>query len=219
MDLKIKESDLGRFASNYFINEGYEVFKEVVTPFGRIDIVLKKDNLIYGIEIKTSFGLKVMEQAWKNTNYVNYSYVFVPTIKSSFHKKLLTDNGLGLFCINTKATLIEIVKPRFSEKIVNLKLFEEQKTFSEAGNDKSLFFSPFKKTMLNVVEILLNNNNEREISLLVNEAKHHYSNKNSFRISLTNLISKKIIPYLKIVDKKIVLIEGYNLSNLFTRKV
>lgn len=217
MDLKIKETDLGRFASNYFIKEGYEVFKEVVTPFGRIDIVLKKDNLTYGIEIKTGFGLKVLEQAYNNILYVNYSYVFVPTIKSNFHKKLITDIGLGLFCINTKATLIELVKPKFQEKTVALKLFEEQKTFSEAGNNKSLFFSPFKKTMLNTVEYLLNNDKEKEISILVTQVKHHYSNKSSFRISLTNLINKKIIPYLKIVDKKIVLVEGYNLNNLFTK--
>jgi hypothetical protein len=76
----MKESDLYLPVKEWLEKQGFEVFPEVQIERGSniIDVVGINKNFVYAIELKASFGLKVIEQAVKNRFYSNRSYVAVP---------------------------------------------------------------------------------------------------------------------------------------------
>lgn len=215
---KIKETDLGKEAVRYFSELGYECFQEVTTHNTRIDLVIRKDNRTHGIELKCTFGLKVLEQAYDNKDYLDYSSIFVPKINSSFGKKILKDYGIGCFILGgNRGSLYETLKPELNvNKKCFLRLLDEQKTFSEAGNNTGSFWSDFKSTRRNIVTFLLSKkNNSYELNKLVKEVKNHYSSHNSFKTVLFKLVRNGIIKELEIIDNIVFLKKGYNLENLF----
>lgn len=153
----MKESDLAKYFTDYLKSNGYELWFEAKTYNGSItDIVGKMGNVYAGFEVKTSFGLAVLEQAFNNKFVYNYSYVCVPEPKifSLFTKRLCEQYGIGvLFLKNEIVTqinknsfnvkhwepselILEHIKPKLNRRIVKPELYDYMKE-SIAGSQSN----------------------------------------------------------------------------------
>lgn len=78
----MKESDMYPPLKKWLENQGYTVYPEIEPRPGgpRADIVAAKDDQIMIVEMKTSFGLAVMEQAdyWASGGYAHQTYIAIP---------------------------------------------------------------------------------------------------------------------------------------------
>ncbi len=78
----MKESDLYPPLKLHLERKGYTVYPEIEIYAGRprADIVAVKDERLLIVEMKTSFGLAVMEQAdhWASGGYAHQTYIAVP---------------------------------------------------------------------------------------------------------------------------------------------
>jgi hypothetical protein len=91
----MKETELAQKFINHFID--FDLYFEVGSPVGSTDIVAVKSPLMISIEVKTSFGLSVIEQAVRNIPYYHYSYVAVPYVKDShFAEQICKQYGIGV---------------------------------------------------------------------------------------------------------------------------
>lgn len=133
------EEELAKHFIDFFRDQ--DLYFEVPAA-GIIDIVVKTGIITTAIEVKTSFNFSVLEQAIKNCNFANYSYVAVPKASlatRNFQKKLCKDYGVGILEYNpgkytTSAGRVEeLLKPRLNRKIYKLKLHEYHKE-SVAGS-------------------------------------------------------------------------------------
>ncbi len=76
-----QEADFACVIAEWLRGQGHEIFCEV--PFGgrsgrRIDIVVKNGDEYWAVEVKTSAGLEVLEQAYHWKKDFHYVYVAVP---------------------------------------------------------------------------------------------------------------------------------------------
>lgn len=104
----IKESELYMPIKNYFISNGYCVNGEV----DNIDIVISKENednnMDYiAIELKTSFNLKLLQQAVERQKIFDSVYVAIPMVKRTYKNKrfkeivhILKRLEIGLITVN-----------------------------------------------------------------------------------------------------------------------
>lgn len=165
---KLSEKDLAKEVVSWLKKNNYEVYQEVqVFAYGQIaDIVAVKDNRIWVIETKTSFGLKVLEQAHSWKNFANKVSVAVPVRKRRYGRAKdfgrlvcsvlnigLIEVGINFF--NKKhgqdySWIEEMFKP-YEEEIdmphLQDSLCELHKTFAEAGNNSGDRLTPIGATM------------------------------------------------------------------------
>jgi hypothetical protein len=198
--MKIKEVFLGENFIKFFNSNNdflikrndfnsIEIFSEVKTEFGYIDIIIKNDLKIFSIELKTSFNIKVIHQAYLNLKYSNFSYIVVP--KKFFNKmdrfliKICKDFNIGIIFYD-KNMNFECFHKIFleNEQIKKLKLVEGQKNNSPGTNGSKI--TPFKDT-INRLEIEIKNGNNDLNEICKNESFHYVNGKsalNSLRKAL-----------------------------------
>lgn len=84
---KIKESDLYPPIKTYFTENGYQVQGEV----NGVDMVISKDDQHVGIELKTSFNLKLLLQAVDRQKYFDSVYVAIekPRLKNRRYQEII----------------------------------------------------------------------------------------------------------------------------------
>lgn len=103
-----KEADLYLPIKKYFLSQGYEVYGEVKD----IDMVLKKDENIFGIELKTTFNLKLILQAVERQKYMNAVYVAIkkPTYNKRYKEMvhLLKRLEIGLITVDFLKTKVNV---------------------------------------------------------------------------------------------------------------
>lgn len=94
----MKESDLAQKFVDY-LKYDYELFFE----FMDIDIYGKAKNHTIGIEVKTSLNFKVIQQACRNINRCNYSYIAIPEPKTgNFGFDICKVLGVGVLLYSEK---------------------------------------------------------------------------------------------------------------------
>lgn len=113
--VKIKETSLASPIIEFMQQQEFEMYKEVrLGGMGKpiVDLVgMKTTNdrpVFSAIELKTTLGLRVIEQAHGHLKWAHYSSVVVPApIRESsrsrvFAEKICRDYGIGLITINTQ---------------------------------------------------------------------------------------------------------------------
>ena len=80
---KLKETDIGRLMIDHLTKKypDSELFKEVrIGGIGSVvvDLVRKTGDSLHAIELKTTLGLAVMQQAHYNKGFFNLSSIAVP---------------------------------------------------------------------------------------------------------------------------------------------
>ena len=200
--MKLSEKDIAKPIINMLKDWQWEVYQEV-NYHGRVaDIVAVRGNIQWAIETKTSFGLKVMEQAFKWKGICHYASIAIPKLKNSFGEFLCRQHGIGVLTLYTESGKPwgngephETVKPGLSRRIVGIALNDIQKDYCEAGSANGGHWTPFKETCRRLVRAA-ERNPGTEFSELIKELDHHYYSYASARSCLKGFIGT-VIPELR----------------------
>lgn len=198
------EADLARPLVAWLRDLGWDVYQEVACHTGgrRADIVAKKGSVLWVVETKLRLGWEVLSQAEFWLRYAHRVSIGVPTTHTAAERccKLL---GLGLLWAINSEQVHERVTPAFRRHVtptLGRALREEHKTFGEAGNCLSQYYSPYKATcraLLDEVQrtpgILLKD--------LVAKVPHHYASPESARCSIAKWAEYGKLPGVRVERK------------------
>jgi hypothetical protein len=155
------EAELAAAIVAWLTDLHWEVYQEVqpVANYGSVaDIVAVQGPLLWIIECKTSFSLKVIEQAYSWRTMAHYVSIAVPApvrTERDFGAWILKQGGIGKIVAkkHTRGYEIEVredLAPRLMRKarvdVIRSILTEEHKTYAQAGNHSSLRWTPFQET-------------------------------------------------------------------------
>lgn len=213
----MKESILTEFVREDLKNIGFTTYAEVIDSKTsiRCDMYAINETTNHCIlfEAKTSFNLKVIEQAyhWKTRNSANEYFVLIPTTHKNiktrkFARKICELLGIGVMEVNINNGKYFIsVKPEWNANPKIPKLYDEQK-ITIASNSNNDYITPFKITVKKINEYMEHKNQEF-LTILVKNIEHHYKSNISAVRAIKYLIEKNIIVgfYITKQNNKIVL--------------
>ena len=205
--MKIKETQIAEKVVKYLQQMGYDVYQEVKLYSRVCDIVAKLGNITWAIECKTSFGLSVMEQAYKWKQNANYVSIAVPKVKNKFGYKICQDYGIGVFTLPYSGVftlpylewenIVERIKPKLNRNIgTSFMLFERQKTHCKAGTATGGYWTPFQETKKNLIK-LVESNPGVTFAEAIKKIDHHYATVGGAKSALRQWIGSSAIPELK----------------------
>lgn len=192
---KVVETEIARAVVDMLREWQWEVYQEVIGPYGRCDIVAKRGNILWGIEAKVNFGLTVLEQAAHWRGYVNYVSVAVKSAPGNFGREIARGMGIGIMSYGYEE-IREVEKPHLMRRIHPLKLYEEQKTFCEAGSSCGGHWTDFKRTARNLTDAV-NRKPGIQFNELIKNLDHHYSSFGTAKSCLRGFIGT-VIPDIEI---------------------
>lgn len=198
------EVELAKVVVSWLKDWGWEVYQEVGLHRGgrRVDIIAVIEPKIWFIECKMSYGMKVLEQAFRWINSAHYVSVAVPYTRefsdNCLARKLHSIIGLGLIQVSLDDA-DEIISPRFNRKantkrVLNA-LCEEHKHFTEAGSNYGGYFTAFAGTKKRFIQIVKSNPgiSMKEILKKMGD-EHHYASTVTAKTALAMWVRKGIIP-------------------------
>lgn len=207
MKQKHTETELAKEVIDNLTLWGWEIYQEVEGPGGRCDIVAKRGKIQWAIECKLSFGFPVLEQAFNWRRYAHYSSVAVPSAPGSFSlaHKVCETQGIGILRVLFNSNQVdELLKPSLNRHGGKLKLYEEQKTFCEAGGNQGGHWTPFKRTKRELID-KVRITPGIEFNQLIKAIDHHYGTFSTAKSCLRGFIGSSVIPELRcdMVDRKL----------------
>lgn len=193
---KIKETDLFNPIKDYFESRDCEVYSEVLFGQGgrRADIVVKQNNIVSVIEMKTSLSLDLLEQANRWLGYAHYVYIAVPMPKdrhiNEYAKKCLLNDGIGILLVDFRKNhyyydngsipmVSNHIKPKLHRRIINRwdkYLTESHKNTLPGGTKGGGYITPYKITINGVKRCLKIHSEGLSLNELCEKVQTHYSN-------------------------------------------
>ena len=147
-------------------------------------------------------SLQLLDQSMFWRSYANYvSVAYVRRNSHSSVRYFLTRSGIGAITVafdKWREELGELrieVNPRFNRRILgDLKgrLYEEQKTFCEAGSQHGRW-SPFKSTCQEILEYVQKNEG-CAMKDMMSKIRHHYASDETARSSLRRWMLEGKVP-------------------------
>lgn len=188
----------------------WEVFQEVDAPSGVADIIARKGSVLWAIEAKLNFSFHLFEQAVRWLPHAWDVSVAIPDYGGKrmpegwhFGIQLARNYGIGILKCDSKINSIA-VQPAHTRKTtvpveqhckyLNSRLYEQQKTYSEAGGAGARRWTPFKKTSENLHAFIAANPG-CTLDDCANGVTHHYKTKISFKNSVLGLIPKGVFKF------------------------
>jgi len=212
----MQETELAVPVINFLSDAGHEIYQEVKTPWGVVDIVAKCGQILWSVEVKTTCNLAVLGQALQNKFCFHYSSIAVPQKRRGGKSRIAVNqfcrqNGLGIISISTGyqgLSVTETQGARFQRRVLSkyVHLFEEQKHWAAAGTNTGKAYSPFQHTKQKLIQFVEKNPgcSMREV---MESIEHHY-NKISTAMSCTRQwIYAGVISEIRIKDGKLFLSE------------
>jgi hypothetical protein len=201
---KLSEKELAVSVIEAMRQWHWEIYQEVIYGGGRCDIVGKCGNLLWAVECKTTFSLAVIEQAYNARFHAHYSSVAVPT-QNNFAEHICRQLGIGAIHCKGYADPVERVKPKLNRRPMLFKLVDDQKTSGEAGSQNSDYYTPFRKTVKNLIGYV-SRHEGCHFDEALKEIDYHYHTFGSAKSCLRGFIGT-VIPELRaeIINKKLCL--------------
>lgn len=196
----MKESDLIFVVRDYLDKRGFTTYGEVQMSKStkRCDMfAMDVDQHSIVFEAKTSFNIKVIEQAYHWIGKANEVYIIIPYSRRNsktrkFYKEICDKFGIGLMEIEMVNNKIHIpFTSNWCDKPKLPTLYEQQKK-TIASNSENEYVTPFKIT----VENLNNYMQDKDKQLLrdaIKSIKYHYKSYNSAVNSITEMIRQGVI--------------------------
>jgi len=170
----MKETELAKKVISWLKDYNWDIYQEVPIKDRVADIVAVQNNLIWIIETKLSLNLKVIAQADYYKRYAHFvSIATLPPKKgiSSIISEILVWKKIGYISVGN--SIFEGFPAILNRNISKIQLFDEQKHYSEAGNNEGKRYTPFKNTCKEVIRVVSNNQGIL-FKDLINNIKHHY---------------------------------------------
>lgn len=195
---KLTETEVAKFVIGYLAGLHWEVFQEVTGQQGRADIVARQSSIIWIVEVKTRFGLPVIEQAKRWIPHAHRVSVATPTWPGEFGSEVCRLFGVGIIGTAPQYSdgsgTKELLAPRLNRKPWNMpNLCEEHKTYAEAGTNGGGYFTPFRRT-IRIIEEEVRLHPGIRLKDLVEKVDHHYASNSSARQHLAGWIAGGKIP-------------------------
>lgn len=186
----MKETELAQIVIDWLKAQHWEVWQEVNYGESIADIVAVRHNIVWIIETKTSFGIKVIDQARKWQ--VHYRSIAVPEKKGYFagrrdsgiEAELAEHFKIGILEINPAYygySINEVIRPKLMREYARYaKHFLERletypKSYSVAGSSNGGYYTPYKQTMESVKQIIKRNPGIDLTELIKKlDGRHHY---------------------------------------------
>jgi len=223
------EADIAKKVCEFLADDGWDVYEEVLFSRGdsRADIMCKRGELIWAVEVKKSLTFEVIAQAKNWQFWVHGALIAVPAIQRGSNsrgrnlaKQVCENCGIGIIEVAQKdnPTNIKIgdtyhveynranmiLAPRLNRDSKTIKKWtlpllsdELKKWGAKAGNNESDFWSPFKRTCRDAQRYVA----EHEgvfLKELMENISHHYSNDACARSSFGNWVRAGKVPGLRI---------------------
>lgn len=196
------EEELAKHFIDFFRDQ--DLYFEVPAG-GIIDIVVKSGYVTTAIEVKTTFNFGVLEQAIKNCQYTNYSYIAVPASDKPytrhFQEKLCRDYGVGLLVYQSPVHgrtegITETVKPRLNRLVYRIKLHEYHKE-SVAGSQSNRM-TAFKNYVRTLQQHIRRHPSGISLKKVFDEGFVHYASVSVFKRCLSDHIRTGLITGMKL---------------------
>lgn len=206
----MKETDLAQKFISYL--SCYDLYFEVNTVGGCVDIVASAPPLKIAYEVKTTFNFKVIEQAARNTENFHYSYVCVPHSRDiGFQLEVCKKFGVGVLVCRYPDSVLEDIyeaqKPRLNRKAwakrVYLHDFQKRSVAGTASADR---ITPFKITVENI-ERHVRRHPGCTMKEMIKEIHHHYHTDTSAISSLYQWMRQGVIKEVVLKEGKLYLSE------------
>lgn len=191
-----------------WLADGWDVYQEVEGRCGVADIVaveLEAPNRVWIIEVKKSFSLAVLAQAWHwiKAGAAHRVSVAVPMGKNwkarTFTEEIAKTFGIGVLYVDTSVR--ESVDPKLQRKLVaEIKVREEHKSHAKAGSQGG-YWTPFKQTC-KAVKLFVAENPGCTGRELVDGIEHHYATSASARGSLLSWAKSGKVAGVKVGDER-----------------
>jgi hypothetical protein len=193
---RVLETDVAKQVIAYLSDLRWEVFQEVTGQQGRADIVARQGSIIWIIETKTTFGLPVIEQARRWIPHAHRVSVGTPRYPGQFAQEVCRNFGIGIICSGRDARDVsEPLNPRLNRKPWKMpKLCEEHKTYAEAGTNGGGYFTPFRRTIRIIEDLMREHPQGIKMKDLVDQVDHHYASNSSARQHLSKWLIGGHIP-------------------------
>lgn len=184
--------------------KGTDVYPEVVVGRLRSDIVVRDNELITVIEMKTNLSLALIEQAYHWVGRCDQVYVDIPQPKrkiNQFAVRLLTDKGIGVITVSRGTARILRQAQQYPKQYVTPwdKYLKEFYKENEAGGTCGTYMTPYKNMIRHVKEYLEMSEEPQSIREIVEwvDGEHggivseHYADPHgSLRTALTEFETK-----------------------------
>lgn len=185
--------------------EGWEVFEEV-SPWGnnghRADLVARKDKILWVIETKNAFNLKLLEQAEVWLPYAHFVSIgiWLNCANLGMVKKVCQKFNVGVITSDTtfvgdEHRVVERSEGFFNRRAKTAKLakmlISENLHTGNAGKPGHEFFTPYKLTIKTLIGTV-NKNPGITIEEALQEKHHYRDDKKAKRNILTKLQNSEI---------------------------
>lgn len=196
--------------SDWLKSNGWTVYHEVICISGRADIVATLGAITWVIEVKTSFTMKLLEQACDKVGHANYVSVAVPYGKiSRIMKEFLNFKGIGCIFVRNPSS---VSKRHYSnvEEHIRPKLYRKssgriKKALRTEYQDcvpgtSAPGWTPFKGTCIEAYKHVLAAGGSCLYRDMIKKIKHHYHTESGAMSSFKQMIERNIVPGI-IIEK------------------
>ncbi len=196
------ESEMARPVIDWLETNQWDVYQEVQPDcFGRTaDIVARQGRLVWVVECKLTFGLDVIEQAFRWRHDAHFVSIAIPTSRRSSEVgiRICGQHGIGVFRVKPEHAIGGMsgyVRNEYAPALnrhakthsIVACLNDKHKTFAAAGNAQGRRWTPFQQTCSEVRRVV---KEQPGISMteLVRAIKTHYSSDVTARACLRKWI-------------------------------
>ena len=206
------EADAADVVIGYLRDLKFDVYCEVDSKVGRIDIVALQGSVLTAIEVKNRCNLDVLGQAASRQPFVHRSIAAFPFPKHSRHphtcfRSMHLVYGIGVWDIQ-KYCISEAFAPVINRKpmkrYVEDCLCDEQKN-QRAGVNRG-YWSPFQRTKERIVKHVTENQ-PCTLKSVIESVEHHYGSDSSAYTSVGKWIRQGVIGEVTMTRDGLVLSE------------
>lgn len=187
MDRIDRETQLGELMVAHLESEGWDVYQEVQTLVGKVDLVAVRGDDVMALELKLNPSLILLDQVVRILPFATH-VAAVTVLKRSSSPGLqwaLQQGGIGWGCFRTgaKGGFVWRLNPeRHDNDTQTLKkcLNPGQKVHAKAGTNKGGAWAPWRDTVTAIRAYLEACGGRAPLATVMKSVKHHYKPKNAY---------------------------------------
>lgn len=195
---KFSEVEIGEIVTGWLSSRGWEVYQEVqLQACGKVaDIIAVKNKEVWIVELKTTFTMRLIEQAYDWKTLANYISIAVPcsdsrsyfpgVVATEFNISVIEVSENGVYHRGKKIPLL--AKPKIIESQVLNHLSEIHKTYNKAGSQNG-HLTPYSYMMDLIKEYLIENPFSSTKEIVEALGIFHYAHEKSAKGNISRALS------------------------------
>lgn len=202
------ENNLAQTIAEWLRLDGWQVYEEV-SPWGnnghRADLVARRKSIVWVIETKNSFNLKLLEQAENWLKYAHFVSIgtWLNPSNAGIVERVCRKFGIGIITVDdtrfaSSFAVIERAEGMFNRRAntdrIKKMLVDENLLTGNAGKPGHEFVTPFKITLKMLLKTVKQNP-----GITIEEAlrdKHHYKDDRKAKRNILDLLQRDQIKEL-----------------------